>query len=85
VPAAPKRINVTLDPAQAAKLARLAERSHLQEGTLARSLLSVAIDAADPDAHHVHLILDSIPGALDRATAGLAEARAGETVPIDEV
>lgn len=80
-----KRINVALDPAQAAKLARMAERSHLQEGTLARSLLSVAIDAADPDASHVHLMLDSISGAFDRAQEGLAQAQAGETVSIDDL
>jgi predicted transcriptional regulator len=85
MPAAQKRINITLDPAQAAKLSRMAERSHLQEGTLARSLLSVAIDAADPDAQHVHLILESIPGPLDRISAGLAQAQAGETISIDEI
>lgn len=85
VPTEPKRINVSLEPEQAAKLARLAERSHLQEGTLARSLLSVAIDAADPDARHVHLILDAVPGAIDRAIAGLEEAEAGKTVPLHEV
>lgn len=83
--AEPKRINVTLDAEQAEKLALMAERSHLQEGTLARSLLSVAIDSADPDARHVHLILESIPGALERARLGLAQAQAGELIPLDEV
>ena len=43
------RLNVTLDPEHAARLARLAERTHVQEGTLARSLLSVAIEEADPE------------------------------------
>lgn len=83
--AEPKRINVTLDAAQAAKLARLAERSHLQEGTLARSLLSVAIDAADPDERQIHMILDSIPGALERARAGSNEIRAGKGVPVEDI
>lgn len=83
--ASPKRINVTLDAEQAEKLARMAERSHLQEGTLAKSLLSVAIDAANPDASHIHVILDSIPGALARAQEGLAQAHAGETIPLDEL
>ncbi|MGK2877810.1 MAG: hypothetical protein ACSLFF_04450 [Solirubrobacterales bacterium] len=83
--ASPKRINVTLDAEQAEKLARMAERAHLQEGTLAKSLLSVAIDSANLDARHVHLILESIPGALDRAQAGLAQARDGKLVPIDEI
>ncbi len=83
--ARPKRINVSLDPEQAEKLSRMAERSHLQEGTLARSLLSVAIDAADPDAGHVHLILDSIPGALARAQSGSREVRAGKGVRIEKI
>lgn len=83
--ASPKRINVTLDAEQAEKLARMAERSHLQEGTLAKSLLSVAIDAAEPDAAHVHLILDSIPGALARAQQGLVEAHSDAVIPADEL
>jgi hypothetical protein len=35
-----RRINVTLEPSYAQKLASLAERTHVQEGTLARSLLA---------------------------------------------
>jgi hypothetical protein len=34
------RLNVTLDEEYSAKLARLAERTHIHQGTLARSLLS---------------------------------------------
>lgn len=45
---------MTLDGERAAKLARLAERTHLQEGTLARSLLSQAIDDADIESKEVH-------------------------------
>ena len=41
-----RRLNVTLDAERAAKLARLAERMHVQEGTLARSLLASALDDA---------------------------------------
>ncbi|MBS1885970.1 MAG: hypothetical protein JSU06_02170 [Actinobacteria bacterium] len=48
-----KRINVTLDEAHAEKLARLAERTHVQEGTLARSLLCTALDDADPGAARI--------------------------------
>ena len=58
------RINVSLDPEYAEKLAILAERAHLHAGTLARSLLSQAIDEADIDARSVVEILDGIPGAL---------------------
>jgi predicted transcriptional regulator len=78
------RLNVTLPAETAAKLARLAERTHVQEGTLARSLLAQAIDEADPDARHVAEILDGIPGAWERVEEGLRQARAGETVPLDE-
>ncbi|HEX6456198.1 MAG TPA: hypothetical protein VF009_06720 [Solirubrobacterales bacterium] len=81
----PKRINVTLDEAHARKLARLAERTHVQEGTLARSLLSSALDDADPDAGRITEILDAIPGAWERAQEGLAQAKRGEGIPLDEL
>jgi hypothetical protein len=77
-------LNVTLDPERAAKLALLAERTHTQEGTLARSLLSQAIDEADVDARQVVELLDGIYGAFERAQLGLAQARAGNTAPVDE-
>jgi hypothetical protein len=79
------RLNVTLDPERAAKLAQLADRTHTQEGTLARSLLSYAIDEADVDARHVAELLDGIPGAFERAQVGLEQARSGKTVALDEL
>lgn len=79
------RLNVTLDQEHAARLARLAERTHVQEGTLARSLLSTAIEDADPDARSVVAVLDGIPGAYERAQLGLERARSGETIPLDEL
>lgn len=78
------RLNVTLDGERAAKLARLAERTHVPEGTLARSLLSTAIDEADPDAPNIAALLDATPGAYERARLGLEQARAGRTIPLDE-
>jgi hypothetical protein len=80
-----KRINVTLDDEHAAKLARLADRTHVQEGTLARSLLSTALDDADPDAARITEILDAIPGAWQRTQEGLAQAAGGEGTPLDEL
>ena len=80
-----ERLNVTLDEEYAAKLARLAERTHVQEGTLARSLLSRAIDEADVDPRTVVEALDGIPGAFERAARGLAQARSGDTVALDEL
>jgi hypothetical protein len=79
------RLNVTLDPEHAERLARLAERTHVQEGTLARSLLSTAIDDADPDARNIVEILDGIPGAYEHAMQNLDRAREGETIPLDEL
>jgi hypothetical protein len=83
--AASKRINVTLDREHAEKLAALAERTHIQEGTLARSLLSTALDDADPSAARITEILDAIPGAWERAQEGLAQTRRGEGTPLDQL
>jgi len=79
------RLNVTLGDAHAAKLRRLAVQTNVQEGTLARSLLAHALDETDADPRHVGDLLDTIPGAFDRAQLGLAQARRGETVPLDRL
>jgi predicted transcriptional regulator len=79
------RLNVTLPPAYGEKLSRLAARTHVREGTLASSLLAQAIDDAEPDAPHIVALLDRIPGAWDRIQAGVADARAGRTIPLDEL
>jgi hypothetical protein len=79
------RINVTLDAEYSEKLTRLAERMHVQEGTLAKSLLSTALDGADPDARHIVDLLDAIPGAYERTQEGIGQARRGEGVPLDEL
>jgi hypothetical protein len=71
------RVNIVLDEERAIKLERLAERTHLNAGTLARSLLSSALDEADPDPGNVTALLDAIDGAWERASLGLEEARAG--------
>lgn len=77
------RLNLTLDPEHAERLARLAERVHVQEGTLARSLLSMAIDEADPDARDVVSVLDGIPGAYERARLGLGRGSEGDAISLD--
>lgn len=82
---AEKRFNLTLDAERAAKLARLAERTHVQEGTLARSLLSQALDEVGGDPRNVAELLDGIPGAFERAQQGLRQARAGRTIDLDEL
>ena len=77
-----KRLNVTLAAEQATKLSRLAERAHVPDGTLARSLLAAAIDAADPNPAGVTEILEGIPGAFEAAERGRAQAERGEGVPL---
>jgi hypothetical protein len=79
------RVNVTLDDEHAAKLNRLADRTQIQAGTLARSLLSQALDEADIDPRNVVELLDGIPGAYERARDGLERARSGEIVALDDL
>jgi hypothetical protein len=79
------RLNLTLDAERADRLKRLAERTHLQEGTLARSLLSAAIDEADTDPRNVVALLDGISGAYERAELSRRQIRAGEGIPLDQL
>jgi hypothetical protein len=79
------RLNITLDAEYAEKLTRLAHRVHVQEGTLARSLLSTALDDADPDAQTVTEVLDAISGAWERAQFGREQARRGDTQGLDNL
>lgn len=78
------RFNVQLDERHARKLRALAERTHMNPGTLARSLLSTALDEVEPDVASVVAILDSIPGAFERAQQGLREIQAGEGISLDD-
>jgi hypothetical protein len=80
-----ERLNITLEDEQAMKLLLLAERMHVQPGTVARSLLSSALDDADPDARNVVELLDGIPDAYDRARLGRGQADRGETVSLAEL
>ncbi len=80
-----ERLNITLDDEQAEKLMRLAERMHVQAGTVARSLLSAALDDADPDARNVTELLDGVPGASERAQLGLRQAKVGEAISLSEL
>jgi len=79
------RVNVVLDEERAVKLRRLAERTHTSPGTLARSLLSTALDESDPDPRSVTALLDRIDGAWEDAMRGLEEAKAGRSIPLAEL
>jgi hypothetical protein len=78
------RFNVQLDDRRASKLRALAERTHVNPGTLARSLLSMALDEVEPDPSSIVALLDSIPGAFEQADQGRREIRANKGIPLDE-
>lgn len=80
-----QRFNVTLDEEYAAKLSALAERTHVQEGTLARSLLSSALDQADPAPVDVAALLDGISGLFDRVQLAREQARTSDVITLDEL
>jgi hypothetical protein len=79
------RVNIVLDEERAAKLRRLAERTHMNPGSLARSLLSTALDEVDPDPRNVTSLLDRMDGAWEDALRGAAEAQAGEGIPLEAI
>jgi hypothetical protein len=79
------RVNVTLDEQHAEKLRRLADRTHTNEGTIARSLLASALDDADPDPRNITALLDDIDGAFERAERARQEVEAGSGIPIEDL
>jgi len=79
------RINVLLDDEHAQRLKRMAEQSHAAEGTLARSLLSRAIDDADVDGRTMVEILNGISGASERIALARDQIARGEGIPLDEL
>ena len=80
-----RRLNVSLDEEHAEKLARLADRARVADGTLARSLLSAAIDDADPDSRSITEILEGIPGLPERLTTAEAEVEADDVIELEEL
>ena len=80
-----KRVNVTLDGQRAAKLSRLAQRAHVSDGTLARSLLSSAIDEVDPDARTILEILEGIPGLASSIGEARDDYRAGRFIDLKDL
>ncbi len=80
-----QRLNISLDEERSAKLAQLAARVHVNEGTLARSLLSSAIDDSDADVATVVGVLEGIDGAWERVQIGLKQAASGDTVELNDL
>jgi hypothetical protein len=79
------RINVLLDEEHAARLRRMADQSYAAEGTLARSLLSRAIDEAEVDGQTIVEVLNGIPGARESIARGREQFARGEGIPLDEL
>lgn len=79
------RVNVVLAEEHSLKLRRLAQQTHMSPGTLARSLLSRALDEAEPSARSVTELLDSLDGAFEQAQAGTADVLAGRYTSLDEI
>jgi DNA helicase HerA-like ATPase len=79
------RFNVVLDEEHAAKLHSLADRTYVNPGTIARSLLSSALDQVDPEPLTIAALLDSIPGAFESAIEGREALREGRVVPLEDL
>ena len=79
------RVSVVLDTEHTEKLRRLAERAHVAPGTLARALLTTAIEDADPSPQSVTASLDGIEGAFEAVENGLAEVANGEVVSLEDL
>ena len=67
------------------KLRRIAERTHTNPGTIARSLLTTAIEESDPDPRDVTELLDGLPGAFERAARGLEESKVGLGTDLEDL
>lgn len=78
------RLSLTLPPGYGEKLSRIAARTRMTEGALSSALLAQAIDDADPNASQIVALLERTPGAWDRIETGIADARAGRVVPLEE-
>jgi hypothetical protein len=85
VRSASRRLNVASGAASAAKLARLAEQTHVDKGTLTQSLLSQPLDNADPDPSYAATLLDALNGAFERARLGLEDAKEGRTTNLNDL
>lgn len=60
----------------------MAERKHVNEGTLARAMLSRLIDESEPDAANIVRLLGGIDGAWERIEVGFQAADEGDTIPL---
>ncbi|HEX2070276.1 MAG TPA: hypothetical protein VHF90_01350 [Thermoleophilaceae bacterium] len=74
-----------MDDDQNAQLTRMAERIAVDRDALAGSLLASVLDGAEADGGELSRVLDSIPGAWERAELGRAQGTTGETTPLNQL
>jgi hypothetical protein len=79
------RLTIVIDGTDAAKLSRLAERAGVEADLLAAFLLSQALEKIDDEPFDASALLDTIPGAHERALLGQEQGRSGEVRPLDDV
>ena len=80
-----RRISLELEDDAAAELDRLAEADHADPERYAASLLTHLFRGRRLDSHTATELLRGMPGALDDAQEGSAQARRGETIPLDAI
>ena len=82
-----KRLNLSIEDNQFATLSRLANELHLNEGTVAKSLLAQAIDqvARRESPADISRLLYSIPGFEERLALAEEQYARGEAVPLDQL
>ena len=79
------RLSIRLDEPHSATLRHLSERTHVPERVLAKHFLTHALADTDSSPGRMTRLLDRLPGAHDRAQVGLDQAKAGRTVPLDQL
>lgn len=91
------RVNITLDHERTQKLNAIAERAHMKAGTVARSLLSEAIDQAidaggvteddiaSATSERMTAILAGIPGFDARLARARVQAERGDGIPLEDL
>lgn len=80
-----KNIEVELSAERACRLGELAKRRGISEERAAEELLVAALESEDSLSKAVFSLLDSIPGAGERAQRGNEEAKNGRGIPLEDL
>jgi predicted transcriptional regulator len=83
--AEPASVSINLAPEHAAKLSSIAGRPGKDEGAVASELLARELERIDSDPDQIRALLGRIPGAWDRIETGIADARAGRTISLENL